>query len=64
MSGWRDRLITAPLWFLFLYFAVAFSALNLILPHPGSGRSLAGTAMGGLAFAVGMTFLDGGASPP
>jgi hypothetical protein len=54
MTTWRDRLVSAPLWVLFLYFAVGFGALTLVLPGPSSG-SAARAVGGGLLFGILMT---------
>lgn len=54
MSTWRDRLVAAPLWALFLYFALTFGLLTLVMPGPSSG-SVARAIGGGLLFGIGMT---------
>src|SRR5438552_2464857 len=48
MSTWRDRMTTAPLWALFVYFAVVFGGLLYLMQGAGSKRWLAG-AIGGSA---------------
>jgi hypothetical protein len=52
--SWRDRLRAAPLWVLFVYYAVAFGALGLILPG-GTADSVGGAVVGGLGFGAAMT---------
>lgn len=54
MSNWRDRLTAAPLWVLFVYFAVAFGVLSL-LPIPRSPSSSLHAVFGGLFFGFFMT---------
>jgi hypothetical protein len=54
MSTWRDRLIAAPLWALFLYFALSFGVLTFVMPGRSSG-SAARSILGGLLFGISMT---------
>lgn len=55
---WRDRLRAAPLWALFLYFAVAFGFLSSIFPGGTGPRSLADGIFRGVFFAVPMTAIS------
>src|SRR5438552_16180705 len=55
MSTWRDRMTTAPLWALFVYFGVVFGGLLYLMQGAGSKRWLAGAIGAGFFFAVVMT---------
>jgi len=55
--SWRDRLRAAPLWVLFIYYAVAFGALGLILPG-GSARTVSAAIVTGLLFGGLMTAMS------